>query len=113
MGALKRIGIALIVGVALVGVAGIVALVTGNDTRLFQGCAVIALVCVVAAGIMSGTLFVGGNYPSRTAMTQLPAPAADQRSDDPVDSETRSRLNSVYPVIAGLPSIAIVVLHYL
>ena len=113
MRALKRIGIALIVGAVLVGIAGIVALTTGNDARFFQGCVLIALVCVAAALIMSGTLFAGSSYPSRAAMTQLPAPAADQRSDDPVDPESRSRLNSVYPVIAGLPSIAIAVLHYL
>jgi hypothetical protein len=112
-GALKRIGIALIVGAALVGIAGIVALAAGNDARFFQGCALIALVCVAAAVIMSGSMFVGGSYPSRAAMTQLPAPAADRQSDDPVDSETRSRLNSVYPLVAGLPSIAIALLHYL
>lgn len=113
MGTLKRVGIALIVGAALVGVAGIVAAATGNDARFFQGCALVALVGVAAAVIMSGTLFVGSSYPSRAAMTQLPAPAADRQSDDPLDPETRSRLNSVYPVIAGLPSIAIALIHYL
>ena len=91
MGTLKRIGIALIIGAALV----------------------LALVCVAAALIMSGTLFVGREYPSRAAMTQLPEPAADPRSGDPVDPETRSRLNSIYPVAVGLPSIVIALLHYL
>ncbi len=113
MGTLKRIGIALIIGAALVGIAGLVALATGNDARLFQGCALVALVCVAAALIMSGTLFVGREYPSRAAMTQLPEPAADPRSGDPVDPETRSRLNSIYPVAVGLPSIVIALLHYL
>jgi uncharacterized membrane protein len=113
MGALKRISIALIVGAALVGIAGIVALATGNDARFFQGCALIALVGMATAFIMSGTLFVGRTYPSRAAMTQLPAPAADQQSDDPVDPETRSHLNSAYPVIVALPSIAIALRHYL
>ena len=113
MGSLKRICIALVLGAALVGVAGIVALATGNDARFFQGCALIAMVCVGAALIMSGTLFVGSTYPSRAAMAQVPAPAADPRSDDPVDPETRSRLNSVYLVIVGLPSIVVAVLHYL
>lgn len=113
MGTLKRVGIALIVGAVLVGIAGIVALVTGNDARFFQVCALIALVCVAAAVIMSGALFVGSNYPSRAAMTQLPATEADGQSDDPVDPETRSRLNSVYPVLVGLPSIVVALLHYL
>jgi hypothetical protein len=113
MGALKRIGIALVVGAVLVGIAGFVALATGNDSRFFQGCVLIALVCMATAFIMSGTLFVGRTYPSRAAMTQLPAPAADRRSDDPVDPETRSHLNSVYPVIVALPSIAVAFLHYL
>jgi CBS domain containing-hemolysin-like protein len=67
MGTLKRVGIALIVGAVLVGVAGIVALATGNDARFFQGCVMIALVCVAAALVMSGTLFVGSTYPSRAA----------------------------------------------
>ena len=105
-------GIALIVGAVLVGIAGITALATGDDARFIQGCALIAMVCVVAALIMSGTLFAGSSYPSRAAMTKVPAPAAD-RSEDVVDPETRSRLNSIYPVIAGLPSIAIALLHYL
>jgi len=35
-GALKRIGIALVVGAVLVGIAGFVALATGNDSRFFQ-----------------------------------------------------------------------------
>ena len=113
MGTVKRIGIALIVGAVLVGIAGIVALATGTDARFFQGCAVIALVSVGVAVIMSGTLFLGSSYPSRAAMTQLPASAADQLSDDPVDPDTRSRLNSVYPLIVGLPAIAIALLHYL
>lgn len=113
MGSLERIGIALGLGAVLVGAAGIVALATGNDARFFQGCALIALVCVGAALIMSGVLFAGSSYPSRAAMTQAPAPAADPRSDDPADPETRSRLNSVYPVIVGLPSIVLAVLHYL
>ena len=113
MGALKRIGIALVVGAVLVGIAGFVALATGNDSRFFQGCVLIALVCMATAFIMSGTLFVGRTYPSRAAMTQLPEPAADPRSGDPVDPETRSRLNSIYPVAVGLPSIVIALLHYL
>ena len=95
------------------GIAGIAALATGDDARFFQGCALIALLCVYAALVMSGTLFAGNNYPSRAAMTQVPAPTADRLSDDAVDPETRSRLNSIYPVIAGLPSIAIALLHYL
>jgi hypothetical protein len=112
VGALKRIGIALLVGALLVGVAAIVALLTGNEARFFQACAVVAVVCVAAALIMSGTLFVGGSYPSRAAMTQVALPGAEQRSDDPIDPETRSRLHSVYPVIAGLPSIAVALIHY-
>jgi hypothetical protein len=113
MAALKRSGIALIAGAVLVGIAGIVGLVTGNDARFFQGCVAIFLVCGAAGAIMSGALLFGTNYPSRAAMTQLPTPGTDQRSDDPVDPGTRSRLNSVYLVIAGLPSIAISSLHYL
>ena len=113
MGTVKRSGIALIVGAVLVGIAGIVALVTGADARFFQGCAVIALVCVASAVIMSGTLYLGSSYPSRAAMTQLPASAGDHQFDDPVDPDTRSRLNSVYPLVVGLPSIAIALIHYL
>jgi hypothetical protein len=113
MGTLKRIGIAVIVGVVLVGIAGVVALVTGDHARFFEGCAVIFLACGAVAAIMSGTLFVGSSYSSRAAMTQVPAPAADRSSDDVVDPDTRSRLNSVYPVIAGLPSLGIALLHNL
>ena len=113
MGALRRIGIALLIGALLVGIAGIVALITGDSARFFQGCALIAVICIAAALIMSGTLFVGSSYPSRAAMTQLPVPAPEQQSDDAVDAETRSRLNAVYPVLAGLPSIAVALVHYL
>lgn len=95
MGTLKRVGIALLVGAALAGIAGIVALVAGDGARFYQGCVVIAVGCVAVAAIMSGAVFVGKDYPSRAAMTQMPAPAADQRADDPVDPETRGRLNSV------------------
>ena len=108
---MKRIGIALAVGAALVAVAGLVALVAGSD-RFFQACAVIALVCLGATVVMSGVMFTGSGYPSRAAMTQLPAPAGGE-SDDPVDPATRSRLNSVYPLIAGLPCIVIAALHFL
>ena len=107
---MRRIGIALAVGAALVGVAGIVGLVAGSD-RFFQACAVIAVISVGATVVMSGVLFTGGNYPSRAAMTQMPATAGD--ADDPVDSETRSRLNSVYPLLAGLPCMVITAVHYL
>ena len=93
------------------GIAGIVALVTDTDARFFQGCAVIAL--RRSAVIMSGTLNLGSSYPSRAAMTQLPASAGDHQFDDPVDPDTRSRLNSVYPLVVGLPSIAIALIHYL
>jgi len=110
---LKRGGIALAVGAVLVAIAGLVALITGDDARFYQGCLLVTAVCVGAALIMSGSLFVGGSYPSRAAMTQLPAPAPDQQSDDPVDSETRSRINSVYPVIAAIPSAVVAALHYL
>ena len=109
---MRRIGIALVVGAALVAVAGIVALVAGSD-RFFQACAVIAVVSVGATVVMSGVLFAGGNYPSRAAMTQIPATAGDADADDPVDSETHSRLNSVYPLLAGLPCIVIAAVHYL
>ena len=109
---MRRIGIALAVGAALVGVAGIVAVVAGSG-RFYQACAVVAVVCLGATVVMSGVLFVGSSYPSRAAMTQLPTPAGDARTDDVVDSETRSRLNSVYPLIAGLPCIVIAALHYL
>ena len=109
---MRRIGIALAVGAALVALAGIVALVAGSD-RFFQACAVIAVVSLGAAVVMSGVLFTGGNYPSRAAMTQMPASADGSRTDDPVDPETRSRVNSVYPLIAGLPCIIIVAVHYL
>ncbi len=109
---MKRIGIALAVGAALVAVAGIVALIAGGD-RFFQTCAVMAVVCVGATVVMSGVLFAGSNYPSRAATTQMPAPAADAAGDDPVDPETRSRLNSVYPLIAGLPCIVIAAQHFL
>jgi hypothetical protein len=112
MATLKRAGIALIVGAVLVGIAGITALATGDDERFFQGCALIAMVCVGAALVMSGALFAGSSYPSRAAMTDVPSPA-DGRSDDPVDPDTRSRLGSIYPILAGLPSIAIALLHYL
>ncbi len=109
---MKRIGIALAVGAALVGVAGIVALIAGGD-HFFQACAAMAVVCVGATVVMSGVLFTGSNYPSRAAMTQMPAPAAGAAIDDPVDPETRSRLNSAYPLIAGLPCIVIAALHFL
>jgi hypothetical protein len=109
---MRRIGIALAVGAALVAVAGIIALVTGGD-RFFQACAVVGVVCVGATAVMSGVLFAGGNYPSRAAMTQMPAAAGDADTDDPVDSETRSRLNSVYPLLAGLPCIVMAAVHYL
>jgi hypothetical protein len=108
----RRIGIALLVGVALVGVAGIVALIAGSD-RFFQACSVVAVVCVGASVAMSGALFVGHDYSSRAAATPLPAPADGNESDDVVDPETRSRLNSVYPLLAGLPCIAIAAMHYL
>jgi len=109
---MKRIGIALTIGIALVGVAGIVALVAGSG-RFFQASAVIGVVCLGATVVMSGVLFTGGNYPSRAAMTQLPAPAGDGEADDPVDPDTRSRLSSVYPLIAGLPCIIIAALYFL
>ena len=109
---MKRIGIALAVGAALVAVAGIVALFAGGD-RFFQVCAVIAVICVGATVVMSGVLFTGSSYPSRAATTQTPAPADDAASDDPVDPETRSRLSSVYLLIAGLPCIVIAALHFL
>jgi hypothetical protein len=111
-GSMRHIGIALAVGAALVAAAGLIALVAGSD-RFFQACAVIAVICLGATVVMSGVLFAGGSYPSRAAMTQLPAPADDAQADDPVDPETRSRLNSVYPLIAGLPCIVIAAMHYL
>lgn len=109
---MRRIGIALAVGAALVAVAGIVALIAGSD-RFFQACAIIAVLAVGATVVMSGALFTGSSYPSRAAMTQMPASADGSGTDDPVDPETRSRLNSVYPLIAGLPCIIIAAVHYL
>jgi hypothetical protein len=107
----KRIGIALAVGVVLVGISGIVAAVAGT-ARFYQACAVVGLVCVGAAVVMSGIL-INARSTSGAAMTQLPAPAPGNESDDVVDSETRSRLNSVYPLLAGLPCIVIAAVHYL
>lgn len=109
---MRRIGAALAVGAALVALAGIVGLVAGVD-RFYQACGVVAVVSLGATAVMSGVLFVGGNYPSRAAATQLPAAAHDARAEDPVDPETRSRLNSVYPLLAGLPCIVIAATHYL
>ena len=110
-GDVRHIGIALAVGVALVGVASIVALVAGSG-RFYQACAVLVVVCLGATLVMSG-VFAGSSYPYRAAMTQLPTPAGDARTDDVVDPETRSRLNSVSPLIAGLPCIVIAAVHYL
>ena len=112
MSGLKRAGIALLVGAACVGVAGLAALVSGNAARLIDGCWVIFAVGVGAALVMSGVLFIGGSYPSLAATTPLPAPADDQRDDDPVDAQTRARLNSVYPVIACVPAVLVLLLHY-
>ena len=100
------------VGVALLGVAGIIALVAGT-ARFYQACALLGLICLAATLVMSGVLFAGTSYPSRAAMTQLPAPADGSQTEDAVDSETRSRLNSVYPLIAALPCLVIAGLHYL
>ena len=110
MGTLKRAGAALAVGVTLVGIAAVIGLLAGG-TRFYQACAVVAVVCIGAALVMSGALLFGTNYPSRAAMVNDHlAPEPDRQ--DPVDPETRARLNSVYPLIAGLPSVAIALVHY-
>jgi hypothetical protein len=107
---LKRIGIALAVGAVFVGIAALVALVAGNSDRFYQSCGLIAIACVTVGLIMSGSLFFGNSYPSRAAMTQLPAPGNE--SGDPVDSETRTRLTLGYELVVGLPAIVIALLHY-
>ena len=112
MGTVKRLGVALLVGVGLAGLAALVALLTGDEGRFWQVCFVIAVACNGIVAIMSGTLFVGSSYPSRAAMGQVPAPTPDQ---DPIglDPDNRSRFNSVYVATAGLPSIIVVLIHYL
>lgn len=112
MRTIKRLGAALLIGVGLLGVAALVSLLTRNEARFYQGCFVIAIACAGAVAIMSGTLFVGSSYPSRAAMGQVPASSPDQ---DPIglEPDNRSRLNSVYVGMAGLPSIITVLIHYL
>jgi hypothetical protein len=43
-------------------------------------------------------------------MTQLPQSA---ETGDVIDPQTRSRLNSVYPLIAALPSVVVPLFHFL
>jgi len=111
MRTLRRLAVALLVGCALLGVAALISLVLGDPGDwFFRVSAIIGSVGLLAGGVMSGSLFFGTSYASRAATV---APPTAPGSPDPNNEGSSSRLNSVYPVVAVLPCLAIAVVHYL
>jgi hypothetical protein len=123
MRTLKRIGIALLVGVGLLGVAAIVALVAGRHL-FYPIVAGIAIAAIVVGGIMSRGQDVrrppgvartsAANYVPRSPESLRSGES--QFAPDPtevVDEGLESRLRSGWLFLAALPASVVTVAHYL
>lgn len=126
---LMRAGIALLIGAALVGVAGLVANASGSDTRFVQACVAIIVTGAGAATVMSQALYVGteGAREANAAAPTAPGEAGGIGGDPAGERdhfacpavETLAprrgrhlswRRYSLYPLIACLPAVVALLL---